>query len=297
MKFYNAVLFSSLATLVFQFIPAQVSSEVVEFGGYPARFKGDGDQEPPHCHIEAPSRANQPFFIQWNCTDNHSSPDELRSEVWIVRKAEQIPYKVADFLGFPASVRITKDHLINLSGISSEEERQALQNQEFENFLPVGIRLLVRDRSGTASLSPVLTVDPGSSLSISSCTVSINTDPVASTIDITGMPSLFAEVNSVPVTSFGNISGSVTLRSEQPFRFNPCEIESICPTSNALYSLQFSLDNETQGTLRILPLNGGSTLEVPLMSLPSTQGSQLAMDGRTRIGTNGTEAKVSLRCR
>lgn len=272
-------------------------SEVTEFGGYHARFKGDGDLQPPECQVDVPLQANESFFIQWNCNDNESSPDELRSEVWIVKKNSPIPNKIADFLGFPASVKIEKAHLIDESQIQSDIDRNRVQDQSFESFLPIGIRLVVRDRSGTASLSPVLTVEAGSpTTSGSSCKLSVQTDPVPSSIDFTGMPALYMEADSISSSTSSTIAGNTTVRSSQSFTFNTCEIQEICSNPSASFNFQFTLQNNSSGTLTLLENNGTQT-SVPLQGTAQQEGrsSSINMNGKTNL-SSGVGANFSLIC-
>jgi hypothetical protein len=288
------------ATWIFSLLHLSlVHAEVTEFGGHPARFKGNGDLQPPLCHIEAPTQANSPFFIQWNCTDNESSPDELRSEVWLVRKNAPIPYKVTDFLGFPASVRIEKEHLIDFTGMESHESHEILRQTSFEELLPVGIRLLVRDRSGNASLSPVLTVEAGSSPdsgpSLSRCSLLMQTNPVPASIEFSGAPALFAEARSFPITSLSTISGFPSLRSSRAIRFDSCEIDEICPSGIPEYQFQLTMQNQSTGTLVLIQTaNSSNRLQAHISG--DTSGNRLRLNGSTNLPSSGVETAISISC-
>src|SRR5262245_14316632 len=90
---------------IFLFIAHPVRSEVTDFGGYPDRFKGDGDQQPPACQIDLPAGSKTPFFVKWNCSDDDVDPQDIRTELWIYKKGAAFPEKLQSFLGFPAFAR------------------------------------------------------------------------------------------------------------------------------------------------------------------------------------------------
>lgn len=276
-------------------LTSSLQAEVTEFGGHPARFKGKGDMQPPLCQIDIPRFVSNSFFVGWDCSDNQSSPDELRSELWIVKKNSPIPYKVGDFLGFPASVKVEKAHLADFTNISSEAEKYELLNNDFEYFLPINVRLLVRDRSGNASLSPVIEVnhsslnsgitDNDSSLNISMCSIFARTRPIPASIDFTGIPALFAETNTFPANLSSTISGNRVIRNSEPLSFIRCEIETLCMDSMNLYNMQILTDNS--GTkLRLNSLGSQNTVSINLTKAQNSNGSSLAYEGSSSLSLN-----------
>lgn len=287
-------LFSSLLALSFlSFSAGAATAQTTEFGGHDARFKGDGDREPPLCNVEAPSNANEPFFIKWNCTDNESGPDELRSEVWMLRNGAQIPLKVADFLGFPASVRIEKAHLIDQSKLLTEEDKIATEEKDFQSFLPIGIRMLVRDRSGNASLSPVLIVEPGSSI-ISRCSVNIRTEQQLASLQTSGIPSLEARSVNIPVQTLSSNLGSRTVNSKESFGFNPCQIDFLC-NSEDMYTLNLVTNNQAGGTLSLLS-KSNSLSSIPMNNSLRVSDSPDSISLRGETTIDGINSEVFLTC-
>lgn len=271
---------------------------ITEFGGSPARYKGDGDQEPPLCSLDVPKSASEPFFIKWNCSDNQSSPDELRSEVWILKQGAQIPVKIADFLGFPASVKIEKEHLIDYAALGNDEvARTEAQARSFESFLPVRFRMLVRDRAGVSSLSSVVEVTPDSG-SFSSCSVNLSTEAQAATLEVTGIPALIATAPSVPVSasSSGTVSGSgAVINSTDNFSFSVCEIESLC-ANDAQYQLSLTFDkNEGNGQVVINSVNSRQSISANLKpELESENGDAVTLVGQTTL--EGAPLLVGIQC-
>ncbi|HMO16835.1 MAG TPA: hypothetical protein PKA63_03170 [Oligoflexia bacterium] len=301
---YSTISIASILSLVSiqmigSSIPVAVSEEITEFGGYPARFKGDGDLEPPLCNVEAPKSASEPFFIKWNCTDNESGPDELRSEVWILRQGAQIPVKIADFLGFPASVLIEKGHLIDYATIGEDEiKRSEAATKPFDSYLPIGIRMLVRDRSGTSALSPVLTVIPGES-SFSECSINLSTEARSATKEVTGVPSLSAVAPIVTVQTNGSLGENTVITSSEDFTFGVCEISSLCGSDGAssFFNFELTLKNEGQGDVVITSSDRRRSLTAALNSETRTtqSGAGISLNGKAEL--EGDTILVSVKCR
>lgn len=227
----NKILNRSIILLSALFLVAPVLAEVLTFGGDDEQFKGDGDLVPPECTMNVPRIASEAFFVMWDCTDNESPKDELRSELWIKPKGENISRKVKDFLGFPASIEVNEGLLKTLSETEKTEEDSKATSISFSDYLPVEVRLIVRDRAGVGAISEVRTVVGGSSLL---CDISIKTQSSPASGDSTGVPSLAASATSVESANSGG-----GLQSLNEFTFSTCEIDQICKDDSA-YSFSVS---------------------------------------------------------
>lgn len=214
-------------------------AEVLTFGGDAEQFKGDGDLVPPECTLDLPSVASAPFFVKWDCSDNSSPKDDLRSELWVKPKGENISRKVKDFLGFPASIEVNEGLLKSLSetaGTKAQVDTTSGTSTDsaapsFEDYFPAEFRLIVRDRGGASAISQVRSVLPGTSLT---CGVSFKTQSVEASGDSTGVPSLEATASSVDGANSGGGLQSIT-----EFSFSTCEIDELCK-DNAKYSFSVS---------------------------------------------------------
>lgn len=204
-----------------------VQAEVSSFGGDAEQFVGDGDLVPPACSLDLPKVASAPFFVKWDCSDNLSPKDDLRSEIWIKPNGQTISRKVKDFLGFPAAIEVNEGLLKDLSETkattSSKADTSSTGTDEqssFETYFPLEVRLIVRDRGGASTISEVKSVLSGSSLS---CDLSLKTESIAASGDSSGTPSLEASATGIEGANSG---GGVQSLNE--FAFSSCDIDEIC---------------------------------------------------------------------
>lgn len=259
------------------------SADTLDFGGSPERFSGNGDRKPPRCQINVPRAAQEPFFIKWNCTDDQAEPDNIRTTLWILRNGAEIPEKVKDFLGFPASVYVDA----GLLGV-----------EEFTTGLPAAFRLVAMDRAGTSALSPYLTVLSQDN-SVASCGLELLTDPIQSEGSTTGVPSRQVLLSNVDVqtTQVGNNDVVITMLENGTA--SPCEIDEICG-EDAAVRFQASITlSETSGTTSaegrvtvtpgVLSVNVEGSANVAESSL-----SSLEVTGDTTI--DGVATRVTLSC-
>lgn len=188
------------------------SSETSDFGGHPDRFKGGGDRTPPRCQIDLPRASTEPFFIKWNCTDDVSPEDEIRSELWIMRKDAVAAEKLSSFIGFPASVYID-------SGI--------LRQDVFADGLPASFRLVAYDRAGIAVITPFLPV-LGQDNSVDTCDLLIVTEPTEADGGTIGQPSQTLSVSDAQVLSRQTTNSDLSVQTTQKVAASPCEITDLC---------------------------------------------------------------------
>lgn len=227
-----------------------VRSEVSSFGGDAEQFVGDGDLVPPACTLDVPKLASSPFFVKWDCTDNLSTPDQLRSELWIKPKGQPISRKVKDFLGFPAAIEVNEGLLTELSETkvtttsdTSTDSSSTSKESALNSFFPIEVRLIVRDRGGASAISEVQTVLGGESLS---CDITVKTESVEASGESSGTPSLEASVSSVDGANSGG-----GLQSLGEFSFSSCDIEELCQ-DDPKYSFSIS----SSGTFSLIKENG-----------------------------------------
>ncbi len=248
----------------------QTFAEVSTFGGDKEQFVGDGDLVPPECTFDIPSIASEAFFVKWDCTDNNSPKEDLRSELWIKPKGQNISRKVKDFLGFPASVEVNEGLLKSISETKVEDSVDVESVLAFEDYLPAEFRLIVRDRGGASTISEVHTVLSGSSLS---CDATILTEGSEATGDSTGLPSLEASATAVDGANSG---GGV--QSLNAFIFSTCEIDELCKDSEK-YSFSISeagdftlisSNSSFTGTGELVVEDGGSTSFIGSFSTSNT---------------------------
>lgn len=261
--------------------PRVSSADTTDFGGYSDRFRGDGDKQPPRCQIDIPRASTTPFFISWNCVDDAASPDEIRTELWMLRKNANAPVKVADFLGFPASVRVDE----GLLGAAS-----------MSDGLPASFRLLARDRSGVASLSPFLNVSAQDN-NLSSCDLQITTE--AGEADVGGS-TMSVVAQSVPVRVSQRENTDLNLETSAATAATPCEIAALCQSeTEGANQIAFAATLTTSGSTISgeLSVNSGAlvaqlsgTTDIANAALGSFQAS-----GKTTI--QGSVADVNLVCR
>ena len=268
--------------LIISLVPLLSFADSVDFGGSPESLKGNGDQEPPRCQFEVPRGATEPFFIQWNCVDDVSARDEIRSELWMLRNGALAPQKVSDFLGFPASVQVT-------AGILGAET--------FTAGLPASFRLIARDKAGVAAISPFLTVTAQDN-SVDSCGLSLNTSvqKIASNSSTALQSASRVEVKDASVNTQQISSSDVRIVTPARVLADPCEIDDVCSDANELTfqtSAEFASDGSATGTITISPgnvvssLTGTATIENAVLT-------KLELSGKTTI--NGVATDVALTC-
>ena len=261
------------------------AADTRDFGGSPDAFKGGGDKTPPRCQINVPRAATAPFFVKWDCSDDTSSDDQIRTELWVTRKGARIPVKVADFLGFPASVFIDE-------GI--------LQSATVAEGLPASFRLLARDRAGIATFSPVQTVQNQDN-SVSSCDLQLVTDNTEADGGTTGLPTMTVTVIDASVATSQRSASDVTIATgnDNPATASPCEIPELCDeemdTGDIVFvsTINIEADNDITGTLVITP----GDVEVNLEGTAQVSDSILASinsSGTTVI--DGVVTNVTFNC-
>lgn len=261
----------------------RAAADTTDFGGHPDKFKGAGDKIPPRCQIDIPRATTDPFFIQWNCTDDNADAQDIRSELWIFRKGAPAAVLLAPFLGFPASVRI---------------DESVLQAASVADGLPASFRLVAIDRAGITSLSPILTVAAQDN-SVDTCTLRVTTDATASTGSTTGSPELTVLLDDAAVNVNQLTNTSFRVASKTEAQADPCEIDVLCfDESNVRFESSLSTSDDdgataVKGTVSIIP--GSLTVEVEgTTELDGVILRSLEASGRTRI--NGADADVTLTC-
>jgi hypothetical protein len=269
-----------LGLSMFTLVSSLAWAETSDFGGYSERFKGGGDKIPPRCQIDLPSASTTPFFVKWNCTDDNSDPADIRTELWVYRNGAPTGELVAHFLGFPASVRIDE----GLLGVS-----------DFKQGLPLGIKLLARDRAGIAAISPLFTVraqDNG----LTSCDMNIQTAATESTGSTTGTPELRVDASNVAVSVSQPTSQQLGISSTSTVFAATCEITSVCFNESQLsFSSNLTLDSNgaAVGTVSIVP--GSLVVNVSGSAAVSDNSlEELDVSGSSEI--DGASATVTLKC-
>lgn len=256
------------------------TADVIEFGGHDQRFKGNGDNTPPHCNIELPKGSTTPFFILWECDDDVSKQDAIRTELWLTRNNGGVPVLLNSFLGFPAAVQI---------------DEQALQVTNFVDGLPIQVRLIAKDQAGNAATSETFTIRD-QDVSVDNCDLTIATAATESTSETTGLPAMNVIMDNVDVSVAETSSTNFSIRTKGETPSTTCEIDSLCSDKEELtFSIAVTLDStgNATGTLAISPgdvsvkLSGDSTTS-------SSTLTQLDMSGETTI--EGTEATVTFVC-
>jgi hypothetical protein len=258
--------------------PVLSYAETTDFGGYPDRFRAGGDQTPPRCQIDSPRSATSSFFVQWDCSDDVSPDDEIRTELWLLRRGAPTTVKVADFLGFPASVQINE-------GI--------LQSDSFTDGLPITLRLVARDRAGNASLSPFLSV-LGQDNSVDTCDLQLVSDTTESEGGTTGLPSMTVLLDNAMVSS--QQTSNVDLRLSTPIAATPdtCEIDSVCSDGSVSFVATILIDDDNNATASI-SITPGSVL-ANISGSAQVNGSDLqslSLQGTTVIDNVVTNVTLS----
>ncbi len=265
-------------------LPSAALADTLDFGGYTESLPKEGDPKPPRCQLDVPRAAQSAFFVKWNCSDDQTLPDDIRSSLWILRNGATVPEKVKDFLGFPASVFVDE-------GILGVEN--------FTDGLPSAFRLVASDRSGTTAISPYLTVLAQDN-SVDTCSLEVLTDPTQSEGSTTGVPSRQVLLSNVSVTTRQIGNNDVTVSLLVPVSANPCEIDEVCDDGENLVSFRTSItfvatdgSTDASGTISVSPGNVLADLEGTAVVAESSLRS-LDVTGDTTI--NGVATRVSLSC-
>ncbi len=256
-------------------------AETLDFGGHPERFKGGGDRTPPECQLDIPRAASGPFFIKWNCVDEYTNPQDIRTQLWIYRNGEAASALNSDFLGFPAAAYI---------------DENVLRVSEFSDGLPVGFRLYAWDRAGIATVSPLKSVLRQAS-GLGTCTVQLATEATESTGDTTGVPSSSVALSNIDVVSQELGENKLRVFNASGSTASPCEISSVCEDDEQVSfdaTITIADDDTFTGTIAISPGSVSSTLTGTTATKDDTFVTSVQGSGTTTI--DGTETGVTLNC-
>jgi len=256
-------------------------ADVIEHGGHPERIKGDGDMVPPQCQFDFPNSATSAFWVEWSCFDNFTPQENIRTELWVFRQQDLRPILMESFLGFPASARI---------------DESVLETTDFAGSLPVGLRLRAIDFAGNSTTSPMISVGTTSN-SLSSCSVALVTEAVASTETITGTPSLTVSTSGSEIISSRTGTNIYNISTSTASETTNCEVDSVCLNDNQIsFSGTFEVDVENGSVSGEVSLSPGEvTAEVSGAATPSGNTlSVLQAEGSTTV--DGTPATFSISC-
>jgi hypothetical protein len=273
MKFSTKSIFLFLIAL-----PLSASAQILEFQG--DKFKGEGDKRPPKCEVSKPASVNEPFSITWNCEDDDTDAEEIRTELWIYRSFDPGGELVGNFLGFPAAAWI---------------DETTLGATPFTSGLPVTFRLLARDRAGNASITSDFSVTEKSD-TLSSCTLAIVTEETESTETTTGIPSSSVVLTNVSISTQDAGTNSITIASLGSNLAKPCEISDICEESDRVSfsaSVITSGSTATGGTLTTSP---GGIITSKLTGTVERSGNSISgidVSGTGEIDDLATEVTLS----
>ena len=255
-------------------LPSLAGAETAEFGGEPL----GQNSTPPLCQITYPVSTRQPFFIQWNCSDDVSDPADITTELWISRPNDPRYTKVDDFLGFPASVQVNAA----LLGATSVAEG-----------LPLNFRLIARAAAGATSVSPVFTVSGGST-SISKCDLSIVTQGTTSTGSTTGVPSSSVLLRGAAVTTQRGSNGQLTVRTTVPATASTCEIDSICEADSLVaFSVALGASGSSSSSSSTSSSSSSSSSSSTSSSASSSSSSSTSSSGGSSGGAATGELTVT----
>ncbi len=278
LRIFSLILASGLLS------PQLSYADTRDFGGSSESMRKEGDYLPPRCQLDVPRSAQSGFFIQWNCADDQTEPDDIRTTLWILRNGAQIPEKVKDFLGFPASVFVDAS-LLGVENVS--------------DGLPAAFRLSAADRAGTTAISPYLTVLAQDN-SVDTCSLELLTDPTESEGSTTGVPSRQVLLSNVSVLTRQVGNNDVAISLIAPVSANPCEIDEVCDDDENLVSFESSINfAETEGSTTA----SGSISVTPGFVLANVEGTavvaessltSLEVTGDTTI--NGVATRATLSC-
>ena len=284
-----------LATLTVLTVPNSFA-DTHEFGGWEERFKGKGDLEPPLCQVGLPRGSTVAFSILWNCTDNYTPSADISSELWCLRKGAQAPEKIKDFLGFPACLQINES---------------VLQTASVASGLPASFRVVARDRAGNVVMTPYLQVVPqdiaSQENSLTSCSLTINTESTESTGGTTGLPEMNLTASDAAVATRQTSDTSITITTSSAAFADPCEIESMCSNEDKITfssSLTFaaqstsgsssgSTQSSISGSIQIAPGSVAASLKGTASML---NGQITAVEASGTSTIEGAPATINLDC-
>jgi hypothetical protein len=206
-------------------LPLPLVAENNTFGGYAERFKGAGDKIPPHCGVEYPSASLEPFSVLWDCNDNFSPKQDIRTELWVTKKGGSRPELLTPFLGFPAGMDINED---------------ILKVETIKDALPLHFRLVATDRAGNLSTATFAVTAQDNSLK--TCTLEIVADATDATEDgENGLPEESVRFEDVSVESSSTSESSIKITTKNNTKPAICEIEKICNEDPETFSVSTTL--------------------------------------------------------
>lgn len=256
------------------------TADETSFGGHAERFKGKGDRIPPHCVVDAPSGAESSFTIVWNCDDDYTPADEIRTELWIYRNgADVVGRQIEHFQGFPAASVI---------------DATQLHANTIAEGLPARFRVVAMDRAGNTTTSPFISVgNRGNSLS--SCDVEIVKEATESTGGSTGQPAKTATITSGAVTGSQTSDTALSVSTAEEATASPCEIEELCGGNEAFnFNAAISIQTDNSATavftvpsLLAANLTGTATVDGAIIT-------RVDLSGETTL--DGVKTTVSLSC-
>lgn len=260
------------------------ADSIFDFGGNIERYKGRGDRVPAQCQVGAPTAAGGPFKVLWNCTDNDTSPEEIKTEVWVQRKNSNSWDLYKSFLGFPAGLNVDANVLMAAS---------------VREGLPASFRVVAIDRAGNATFSPTVTVAPGQA-EIVTCDLAVTTagTDTDETGETTGIPSQSVILSGVTSDVISNSDTAFIFKSSAAGAASPCEISSVCENNGSVeFSGSGTIATDSTATGDIIVSPGGVVASLTgAISKGSTTGSvtSLELSGETTV--EDVPATVELTC-
>ena len=246
------------ALLIFLLLSTnQAFAELHDIGGKEAEFKGDGDLVPPLCQLDIPTASTEPFSVKWNCTDNVSPDNEIRTELWLLRNGASHAVKIKDFLGFPAAANI---------------DAETLKSTTIAEGLPAAFRLVARDRAGAGIVSPYFTVT-SQNIAATKCSLTLTRAATDSTETGTGSPTTSLKLEDIEVNTNTSTSGFITYSTKSETIAGPCEIAAICDETDSgavTFTATVSTESSSTGTLTVSPGNFEAEISGTSSSLTGT---------------------------
>lgn len=256
------------------------AADTTSFGGYSARFKGDGDKIPPDCQIDLPRAASEPFFVKWNCTDDNAERDDIRTTLWIYKKGAPAGELLKGFIGFPAAVKI---------------DESVLGSTKFTDGLPVQFRLVAEDLAGITAISPLLTVQVQDN-SVNECDLQIIAQATEATGGTTGLPESSVTIANAVVQTTQSSATSVSIATAAAAEADPCEIESVCADdSKVAFRAPVTLGTGSTATAKLTISPGALLVDLTgTVVVKDSVLTSISLGGTTEI--DGREADVTLEC-
>lgn len=249
-----------------------------DFGGWGERMRGRGDLTPPNCQIDVPTMADSPFSVLWNCADDVTKDNDIRTELWIYKKDSSIGEASKRFLGFPAAVFIN-EALLGLG-----------EQQSFKDGLPLGVRLVATDKAGNTSISPIITINEKTNL-VNQCSLSIkqqltNTEKTLNVF-----------VKNALVKSAKLAENSFVITAKESVGAEPCEIEELCSyEKNIRFIAQVNIDDAEKATGKLSVSPGNLTLLTSTTTATVENGDLLSNEINGTIDFGGFPTEISLNC-